>query len=47
MVAEVEELNNIGAGDGEARVALVLEDGETRGGQVNGGFQFRELQLPS
>lgn len=44
MMAKVEELNNIRPRDGMASLALVLEDGKPRDGEVDGGFEFGGLE---
>lgn len=40
MVAELEELEDVAAGLREARLALVLEDGEAGDGEVDEGLEL-------
>lgn len=47
MMVEIEELNDVGASDGESSLTLVFKDGDTRYGEVEGGFEFRGFESPA
>lgn len=47
LVAELEELDDIAAGLGEADSALVLKNGEAGNGEVEGGLELGDPQPSS